>query len=327
MSDPVTVAWFVPVRHRNYDRMPASVWIRCLQLLPYLEREGIRSVVNDERTRADVAVFVRQQVARARATARAARSRGTRIVFDLCVNYFDATGLTPGGYGVTDAQVGECLAMVEVADAITTASAFIADRARAHHASVEYLPDSVDHRHFARTKWHDPAAQPIAIWCGYSVKAVELEPLLFLLEKRGISLVVVSDARPRLPIAFEFVRWRWASAPRDLLRGDVCIAPRDLESAYNLGHSFFRIGVFLAQGVPVLAAPVPSYSEVLASGRNGLVCASDGEWETALDRIAADPTLLSRWSREATLAMEPFWTETVALRYARLFRSLVGAAL
>ncbi len=37
-----TTYCFIPVSHRNLNRMSASVWIRCLQLLPYLEEHGIR---------------------------------------------------------------------------------------------------------------------------------------------------------------------------------------------------------------------------------------------------------------------------------------------
>src|SRR5688572_18432002 len=144
MTAPLTVAWHVPVRHRDRDRMPASVWIRCLQLLPYLERHGVRSVINDTRTAADVAVFVRSQDAGALAAARAAKANGTRVVVDLCVNYLDETGLMPGGYGVLARHVDECRAMLAASDAVTAASAFIADRARQAGARAEYLPDSVD---------------------------------------------------------------------------------------------------------------------------------------------------------------------------------------
>lgn len=326
MSRPLVVAWFLPVRHRNYDRMPGSVWIRCLQLLPYLEALGVASVVNDPRARADVAVFVRCQDASARELARAARARGTRVVLDLCVNYLDETGLLPGGYGVERRQVDECRAMLEVADAVTAASAFIAGRARKDHPAVEYLPDSVDRRHFSGTKssWHRD--RPVAIWSGYAVKGPEIEPVRRLLAERGIPLVVVSDARPRLGGPYEYHRWRHASAPADLLRGDFCIAPRDLTHPYNLGHSFFRIGVFLAQGVPALAAPVPSYAEVLESGRNGLVCDDDAAWAAALDRVVAEPEMLAQWSAEAVRAMAPFTTEAVAARYAHFLHGLAGEA-
>lgn len=322
MTAPLMVGWHVPVRHRDWDRMPASVWIRCLQLLPYLERHGVRSVVNDTRAPADIAVFVRSQDARALAAARAAKAAGARVVVDLCVNYLDETGLMPGGYGVLARHVDECRAMLEAADVVTAASAFIAVRARQVAARVEYVPDSIDRAHFALRKRHDPGAAPVAIWCGVSVKAAELEPVLPRLHKRGIALVVVSDARPALSIPFEFVRWRHATAPRDLLRGDVCIAPRAVDNAYNRGHSFFRIGVFLAQGVPALAGPVPSYAEVLRPGDNGLVCATGEEWDAALDALLEDRARLARWSAAAMAAMAPYSTEALAARYATLFHAL-----
>ena len=312
MTRPLTVSWFVPVRHRNYDRMPASVWNRCLQLHPYLERLGVRCLVNDRRT--------------ALRLAREARVRGAQVVFDLCVNYFDVTGRLGDGYGVTDRHRAECLAMTEVADAVVTASAFIAGRAKEFHPRVVYFPDSIDRAHFAWTKRYEPRLRrPLrAIWCGYGVKATDLESVLPRLRARGMEMIVVADTKPRLSGPFEYIRWHHATLPRDLLRGDVCVAPRELDSPYNLGHSFFKIGIFLTQGIPALASPVPSYAEVLQPGATGLVCASAAEWEEALDRVSADPRLLATWSAAASAVMRPFWSEYLAPEYARFFRDLAG---
>jgi hypothetical protein len=328
VARPLTVAWFVPVRHRDYDRMPASVWNRCLQLHPALERLGVRCLVNDRATPADVAVLVRMQDAAALDLARRLRARGTRVVFDLCVDYLDVTGLLGEGYGVTERHRQECLAMLAVADAVTTASDFIARRVAEHHPRPVYVPDSIDRAHFACTKTYPAggASPPTAIWCGVAVKAPDLEPILPLLHARGMPLIVVAERRPRLSAPFEFVRWRHATAPRALVRGDVCVAPRALDTPYNLGHSFFKIGVFLAQGVPALAAPVPSYAEVLHHERTGLVCASPKEWEAALDRLLADLQALARWSPAAVEAMRPYWTDAVAGRYRQLFQDLADGA-
>ena len=324
MGRPLTVAWFVPVRHRNYDRMPASVWNRCLQLHPALERLDVRCLVNDRRSRADVAVLVRMQDAGALELAWGLRARGTKVVFDLCVDYLDVTGLLGDGYGVTERHRQECLAMLKAADAVTAASAFIARRVAEHHPRAVYIPDSIDRGHFRHTKTYPERAgmPPTAIWCGVAVKAPDLEPILPLLRARGIPLIVVADSKPRLSAPFEFVRWRHATAPRELLRGDVCVAPRSLDTPYNLGHSFFKIGVFLAQGVPAVAAPVPSYAEVLRPEQTGLVCTSPGEWEAALDRLLADPGLLARWSPAAVETLRPYWSENVAAQYRRLFQDL-----
>jgi hypothetical protein len=309
--------------------MPASVWIRCLQLIPYLERLGVRSVVNDADAPADVAVFVRRQDELTLRLAERLRARGARIAFDLCVNYYDESGLVAGSYGVTRRHVDECLAMTAVADVILAASPFIAERARAHHARVEYLPDSVDHAHFSLTKtydrprrWWRRAGPPTAIWCGAAAKAAELEPWLGLFTKRRMPLVVISERRPRLSVAFRYVRWRHATVPRELLRGDVCVAPREVDSAYNRGHSFFKIGMFMAEGVPAVASPVPSYHELVVGDRNGMLCDTPAEWEETLDRIVGDPAVLARWSPAAQEAMAPYSTEAVAAQYARLLTSL-----
>ena len=311
--------------------MPASVWIRCLQLIPYLERLGIRSVVNDADAPADVAVFVRRQDEPTLRLAERLRARGARIAFDLCVNYYDETGLVAGSYGVTRRHVDECLAMTAVADVILAASRFITERARAHHARVEYLPDSVDRAHFSCTKtydrprrWWRRASPPTAIWCGAAAKAAELEPWLGLFAKRRMPLVVISERRPRLSVSFRYVRWRHATVPRELLRGDVCVAPREVDSAYNRGHSFFKIGMFMAEGVPAVASPVPSYHELVVGDRNGMLCDTPAEWEETLDRIVADPAVLGRWSPAAQEAMAPYSTEAVAAQYARLLTSLAG---
>jgi hypothetical protein len=330
MTRPVSVAWFVPVNHTDFDRMPASVWIRCFQLIPYLERLGIRSSVNDGLASADVCVFVRMHDAVAYRLATDARRRGCKVALDLCVNYFDETGLLEGGYGVTRAHVDECLRMVSVADVVIAGSAYIAARAREVHARVTYLPESVDREHFRYTKTHDAPGPPLssrpvtAAWCGYAVKARELEPFLPLFAARKIPLVVISDRRPALPIPFGFIRWRYASLPRNLLQGDFCIAPRQLDTPYNLGHSLFKVGVFLSEGVPAVASPVPSYREVLIPERTGLLCDSLPDWENALDRVLGNRELLRAWSREATEVMRPYLTEEVARRYAALFRELAG---
>ena len=83
-------------------------------------------MVNDLDTPADVAVFVRWQDREAHMLARKLKKNGSRIIFDLCVNYFDETGHFEGGYGTRRQEVDECARMTDVADAITCGSEFIA---------------------------------------------------------------------------------------------------------------------------------------------------------------------------------------------------------
>ena len=318
------VSWFTPVNHRDYNAMPASVWIRCLQLIPYLEEKGGHCVVNDPEVRADVCVFVRWQNEEAQTLARKLKRRGSRIVFDLCVNYLDETGLLGRNMGTTRERVMEAQRMIAVSDAITCASVFIAERAREHHPNVSYFPDSIDHRHFRLAKSLSDFSKPKinAIWSGVAVKATELKETYPLLAERGITLTVISDSPLSLPGPYEFVPWSYQTFPRDILRGEICLGPRRTDNPYDKGHSHFKIGIFMAQGVPALASPLLAYIEVVGKTGGGRICDSESAWGAALDKILADRQILREWSQAACQGMLAYSTESAAQKYVRLFESL-----
>lgn len=320
------IGWHAPLVHRRRERMPASVWIRCLQVIPYLEKDGFSSALNKPRREADVAVFVRWQDGEAAALARKLKAGGQKIVFDLCVNYFDTAGIFEGGYGSTEEQRDECLAMVEIADAVTCSSAYIRDRAAAHHHRAVYLPDSVDRAHFSPVK--EPSdfsrSRLTAAWSGQSIKAQELAPICPLLQERDMNLLLISDRKPDLPGPADFVPWTYESFPSAIVRGDFCLSPRSTDNPYDRGHSHFKIGVFMAAGVPALASPTPSYREVLEKTGGGRICETPESWAAALDEIASNRDLLRTWSAAARAGMEPYTTAAVTEQYAALFRDLLA---
>ena len=322
------INWFIPVEHRDYNHMPASVWIRCLQLIPYLQKHGIRCRINDPEAGADIAVFVRWQDDKAYETLRKQKDKSRKVIFDLCVNYFDETGLFLGGYGTASEQVKEALRMVNESDAITCASAFIAKRASNFHNNVFYLPDSVDRRHFSLTKSNRDFTRsaPRAVWSGVASKAIELNGLGAMLGQRKIPLIIISERPPDLQYPYSFVRWSYRLFPKSILQGDLCISPRRTDNPYDLGHSIFKIGVFLAQGVPALAAPIPSYIELLGDGQCGQICASQEEWSDVLDRVLANRKLLEEWSLAGRARMQKYATVYVAEQYIQLFQKLMDVS-
>jgi len=306
--------------------MHASVWIRCLQLLPYLAERGVHCVVNEPGPGVDVNVFVRSQDQRAYELAGGLRGKGQKVVFDLVVNYFDEAEVRHLGRPVTARHREQTLKMLSVADAVTCSSDNIAERARQFHPVVEYFPDSIDTNHFCHRKSAEEFSESglRVIWSGVSVKARELEPVLPLLEQRDMELVIISERSRRLSLPgrlwrrsfpHRFIRWDYETFPLRMLEGDLCIAYRPVDNPYNQGHSLFKIGVFMAQGVPAIASPVPSYDAVLAAGKAGRICHSMSEWEAVLDQVLGQRTLLGQWSNEARKAMEPYSTDSIAKRY------------
>jgi hypothetical protein len=305
--------------------MLASVWIRCLQLLPYLREAGADCPINSPRAPSDIAVFVRWQDAKALKLAKKLKKRGRRIVLDLCVNYYDSTGIFEGGYGSKEAQVQECLRMTEVADLVICGSEFIRQRAQEHHPRAVYLPESIDGRHFSRTKDYSALSETglSAAWSGQSAKTKELAEIYPLIAERGISLVIISDRKPSMPGPFHFIPWSYHTFPESITRGDFCVSPRATDNPYDLGHSHFKIGVFMAEGVPALASPLPSYTEVIEKTGGGRLCRTRKEWEDALDTILSDRQVLTKWSSAAREGMKDYATDVIAKRYLQLFRELL----
>ncbi len=324
------VNWFIRVKHRNYNRMSASVWIRCLQLLSYLERRGVQSTINEPSPDTDVNIFVRWQDEEAYELARQQQKQGQTIVFDLVVNYFDEADVPSLGKLVTQKHIDQVRRMLSVADVVVCASAYIAQRARVFHRNVVYIPDSIDDEHFCHLKPIEAFYQPKirAVWSGVAAKAAELAPILPLLRQRDIGLTIISNKRPRLKIpgrgwkqsfTYQFVPWHYETFPQHILDGEICLSHRPVDNPYNRGHSIFKIGVFMGQGVPAIASPVPAYQEVLQNNAGGCICCSIAEWESVLDRILHNRDVLAQWSIEARQAIKPYFTRIVVDRYVKLF--------
>lgn len=332
------VGWFLPHDPTDYTNVSASIWIRCLQLIPYLEEHGVHNVINQPEANTDIAVFVRWQNNDAIAEAARQKERGRKVIYDLVVNYYDLTEVDEVPYlgnPVKAHHVDEAHRMTALADMVTASSANIADRASREHPHTWYLPDSVDMRHFTRRKTRLGfmlRPRPRAIWSGASRKLPEIEPLLPLLREFRLPLTAVTRPLPsgdlpsihveRESFPYRYHEWTYESFPRDILRGEVCIVYRDLSSTYNQGHSHFKVLVFMAQGVPVIASPVPSYHELLGEPGAGLLCETWDDWRTALTAVTEDRGLLWRWSQEARRRVAPFTTARIAERYVSLFKEL-----
>jgi len=220
------ISWFIPpnpinryipdllskrirIGYYKYDRVPASLWIRCLQLIPYLEELGIHCRVNDFSASSDISIFVRWQDDRALQCLQKQKDQKKVIIFDQCVNYFDIAGTFPGNYGSTVVQRDQILRMAQMSDAFTCPSEFIQKRASQEGISSHYITDSIDFRHFKNEKTKDSFNKESlkAIWSGQSVKANELNEILPLLRERNISLIVISEKKPKLSDSFEYILW------------------------------------------------------------------------------------------------------------------------
>jgi hypothetical protein len=319
------INWFTPIKSLDYNKNLASTWIRCLQLIPYLEKEKIYSHINSFHEDADVAIFVRYQNKEALDLAKKCKSKGQKIIADFCVNYLDVSGKVGEGYGSLEFQREEAIRMIEIADIVFCSSNNITSSFRKYHENVHYLSDSINLDHFKYIKKIEDFNKKKLnlMYAGVSSKTTYLfEHIYPLVRDFDYSLSMIMDKRKPLLKRYSYQKWNYESFPQELIKADLGLAPRDVESSYDLGHSIFKIGVFIAQGIPVLASPVPSYFEIIKDSNVGMICSSPKDWRDALMIVEEDRSILSKWSSRCHDVIMPYSTENIVKRYTNIFNGI-----
>ena len=163
-------------------------------------------------------------------------------------------------------------------------------------------------------------------WSGTAAKSGTLENISSvlhpLIEENRIRVFIIAEKRPYLSFPFDFQRWRYSTFPSSIASCDLCIAPRVVNNDYDRGHSVFKIGVFMAMGIPALAGPVPAYELLLGDGQAGAICRSTEEWNYYLSRYLSQSDLRQTSSQRAKEKMRPYLTPTIADQIHELLRSL-----
>lgn len=319
------VSWFIPPVSKlpwqkcyNYDRVMASVWIRCLQLIPYLNKLGIESQINTWNRSTQVAVFLRRWDSGMQRLALKMKKNGVRVILDTPVNYFSSQNLKP----FMGKAKQEFDGFKKLADAVFCPSSYIAVFGEKAGYKTFCLPDSIDLEHFIFKKEPiDSKKKPVLIWSGVQVKSRVLNFLAPAIKKKSWKVVIISEKPPVLDFEYSYVKWSYKTFPEALVKGDIGIFPRKIENEYDKGHSFFKIGVFLCQHIPVICTPIPSYSDILTESNS--MCPSTlvlEEWENSI---------LSMISGKNDICFEnnpvdQYSTLEVAKKYKKIFNKMVS---
>jgi hypothetical protein len=249
--------------------------------------------------RRSVLVFQKVESSRAVKLARLARRVGTRVVF-----------------AQADPRESPLYA---VADAVVASSRELARELESRcPAPVEVIEDSLEYPRELRADPSERRRELRLLWVGHRFNFAALEPLRALLarpEHADLELLTLSDhpeaTRPWSPEAVE----------RALLESDVAVVPSG-ETPKDLVKSNNRLTLFMGVGLPVVAAPLPSYREVATHGEDAFLARSPEEWAEALGALR-DPSLRRRMGEAARrTAWSRFAPGLVADRWEGLFRRL-----
>jgi len=315
----------VPVWHPN--RSLASVWIRGYQVASYLKKMGYKILINTLFPKPHAAIFLRRYSSNDYIIARNLKRRGTKIILDAVVNYFEKIKTNYDFNPVTNELVEVFHRMIDICDQIWCVSPFLQKIGSKYHSNVHFIADSVDSKHFHNSDWKDPndGDKIILGWSGYSKKASSLVILEPLIRNNRTQLIVITDKPPNLPFQYTFVKWNYFTFPSYIRKCHLCVAPREVSDDYNRGHSFFKIGVFMAMGIPSIAGNVPSYRLLINSkSKSGAIALTSKEWLYYFNRFLEDRDLRLRWHYGALRAIDPYLTPKIAKQIHILLTKLLN---
>lgn len=237
----------------------------------------------------DIVVFQKKFDTGALQLAQKLKRKGTKILLDINVNYYDTTALN------TDEihQYDQIVQFTQIVDGIVTSTKYIESYVKKLFPEklIICIPENITDNFFSiRKKTKENNNDTNLMYVGYAVKAVDILDIKNILEELrkhyNFSLLLICDKDPELSIngvGIKFIKYKQRKIHKQMLEGDIFIAPRDLSKPYNLGHSFTKIGYPMSIGIPVIASKVPSYRESPA-----LLCESRADWYDNLSLLLKD---------------------------------------
>jgi hypothetical protein len=298
--------------------------------------------------RYDAVIFLKSMNAESQRLAESLRARGTRIFFDVNVDYFTPAEGTfyYRGMAPTAEQTANAQRMSALSDALIADSSHLARICGLHHPRVQWISDDVDMRLAGYSPWKREGKLNL-LWSGESVKLFELLRIEAVLRKYAphIRLMLVTNDLAALDRWFD----PWKSRFQDLLKavehevisfrsvrslmqfytaiGGVFISPRFLDNSYNFGHTEWKITLPMACGRVAFGSPLPSYRDVSerAGGRGVRLCESDNDWSAALENALSGRFDFAAEENAARAVVEKHYsTPVVAAAHAKFVTEVCG---
>ncbi len=213
------------------------------------------------------------------------RRRGIPLVYDVDdALYLDAPDRTA--------------AMVEAACEVTVSSPELAAFCRAHGEEPVVVPTPVDVDRIQPPESQREAGEPLVVgWIGSPWTAPylrEITPALAeVAAQRPLRLLVVGAgsevvAAPGLSVEAE--PWSYEREPEHLARMDVGVMPLPA-TPWAAGKGGYKLLLYMAAGLPVVASPVGINREIVREGETGFLADDAAAWAEALLRLHDDPAL------------------------------------
>ncbi|MFP4322159.1 MAG: hypothetical protein ACLFTK_06885 [Anaerolineales bacterium] len=255
------------------------------------------------------------------------RARGTRVIFDANVNYYYIWGRYPDARTQpTSAMRRAALNMTCLADDVIADSQYLLHVVRDYNPRAVWIPDNVWPVLYPPSKTRRSPERLRLIWSGVAFKAGEFALIQEALARvKGLELWLVSDKPPAImaelqkALPLRWFRYQDFYYAWLLGRADVIVSPRELDNAYNLGHTEYKITLGMSRNLPALASPQPSYCQAINYAGGGIICQTIADWVAALEMLRDDPPTRAQMGQRARHTVEQrYATPVVVQQYAAL---------
>jgi glycosyltransferase involved in cell wall biosynthesis len=215
--------------------------------------------------------------------------------------------------------------------AVIPGNKYLSQFAGQYNDHVVVVPTSVDTvSYFNAVKVHRKSDRVVVGWTGSRSTNRYLSLIDTMLGELKVEMPfdvkVVSNVRPEVSIAAEFVAWRRETEIADLLSFDIGLMPLD-DSEWSQGKCGFKLIQYMALGIPVVASAVGANKEIVRHGVDGFLCRTAEDWKTALRRLVLDPELRQAMGRSARARVEQLYDVADQARsLAAIFKSCASPA-
>ncbi|HEX9635999.1 MAG TPA: glycosyltransferase family 4 protein [Acidobacteriota bacterium] len=219
------------------------------------------------------------------------------------------------------ARVSSWLAL---ADTVIAASPYLARQWPEH--SIAVLPTPVD---CERVRPVAKAGRESVVvgWIGSPPNAAELElvrePWSRLARRHPqLRLLLVGAGQPAArERSIEYRAWSESVELEALAQIDIGIMPLT-DRPWNRLKGGYKLLLYMAAGLPVVASPVGINRELVRDGENGFLAPDPAAWEAALERLILDPARRAGLGARGRAAVESdFSLVALAPRLARLLET------
>lgn len=299
-----------------YNKAMASIRMRCYDIIPFLEKNGIKAELFKPYKNYQVVIFTKTISDKSIRVARKLKQQGVKIYFESYCDYLDDDSMQ-------NHEKENILRMLKLADIAGVSSDVQKMIFSKYHHNVVMIPESVHDDFFADRKKHTAGEQVRLVYCGYSNKAKDTlcikNVILKLQQEYQCKMVYICEKDPQIQgLKYEYVHYDQKQIPQLLMKGDIMVAPRPMEGIEKRAHSFTKAAYPLAVGLPTVASPMPSYI-----GTPVILCNTEDEWYDTLKGLIENVEKRNEIGKNGQqYVYENYSIEVIGARYINLVKQL-----